>query len=79
MHERRRRSRVVYFVNHRPEWPLPSVGLPHFSGRYPRGEEYRVIMGDANRGRISTENWSKAYCLSWFQVRVSLEGLRRRD
>lgn len=34
-----------YFVNHPGEWPLPSVGLQHFSGRYLRGEEYRQFVG----------------------------------
>lgn len=33
-----------YFVSHDGHWPLPAIGLPHFSGRYLRGEEYRMLM-----------------------------------
>lgn len=36
-----------FFVAHPSEWPLNAVGLPHFSGRYLRGEEYRTLLGDA--------------------------------
>ena len=36
-----------YFVSHTVNWPLPAVGLPHFSGRYLRGEEYRALVNDA--------------------------------
>ena len=35
-----------HFVSHGTTWPLPAIGLPHFSGRYLRGEEYRAIMGE---------------------------------
>lgn len=35
-----------HFVGHDSTWPLPAIGLPHFSGRYLRGEEYRAIMSD---------------------------------
>ena len=34
-----------YFVQHAGAWPLPAVGLQHFSGRYLRGEEYRYLVG----------------------------------
>ena len=34
-----------YFVKHAGAWPLPAVGLQHFSGRYLRGEEYRYLVG----------------------------------
>ena len=35
-----------YFVAHDGPWPLPAIGLPHFSGRYLRGEEFRALTGD---------------------------------
>ncbi len=35
-----------FFVNHDGPWPLSAIGLPHFSGRYLRGEEYRALIGE---------------------------------
>ena len=35
-----------YFVSHDGTWPLPALGLPHFSGRYLRGEEFRALTGN---------------------------------
>jgi hypothetical protein len=34
-----------FFVGHQDDWPLPTVGVPHFSGRFLRVEEHQWILG----------------------------------
>ena len=31
------------------DWPLPSIGLPHFSGRYLRTEEWHYLQNPSSR------------------------------
>lgn len=38
------------FLSVGQEWPLPSIGLPHFSGRYLRTEELEYLQGGPSRG-----------------------------
>ena len=34
-----------FFIGHQDEWPLPTVGVPHFSGRFLRPEEHQWLLG----------------------------------
>ncbi len=39
-----------FFLNYPSDWPLPAIGIPHFSGRYLRNEEHTFLNDDDGEG-----------------------------
>ena len=43
-----------YFLSETGEWPLPSIGIPHFSGRYLRREEHQFLTAPNSNNLYAT-------------------------